>query len=149
MREPLRCCCASETGPTDNSVDVYWLVAAVTQWTQTQTQERRYITSCLFFFFFLNSAWRNRDIMRLTLSHCSCADMWRCTWFHWTPAGPERFTAVRRWSRRPRWVSTKASAFLSLQTPWRCALCSCPCARWDLRPKRSCWWVSRERYRSL
>lgn len=56
-------------------------------------------------------------------------------------AGPVRFTVVRRWSRSPRWVSTKASAFLSLQTPWRCAPCSCPSARWDLRLRRSYWWV--------
>lgn len=70
-----------------------------------------------------------------------CSGMWRCTWFHWTPAGPVRFTVVRRWSRSLRWVSTRAFVFLSLQTPWRCVRCSCLSALWDLRPRRSCWWV--------
>lgn len=67
--------------------------------------------------------------------------MWRCTWFHWMPAEPVHFTVVQHWSHSRRWVSTKASAFLSLQTPWRCALCSCPSAHWDLRLRRSYWWV--------
>ena len=74
---------------------------------------------------------------------CSHSGMWRCTWFHWTPAGPVRFTVVQRWSRSPRWVSTKASAFLSLQTPWRCVPCSCRSARWDLRLRRNYWYCWR------
>lgn len=67
--------------------------------------------------------------------------MWRCTWFHWIPAEPVRFTVVQHWSHNPRWVSTKASEFLSLQTPWWCAHFSCPSARWDLRLRRNYWWV--------
>lgn len=67
--------------------------------------------------------------------------MWRCTWFHWTPAGPVRFTVARLWNHSPRWVSMKASAFLFPQRPWQCVLCSCPSARWDPRLRRSYWWV--------
>lgn len=67
--------------------------------------------------------------------------MWRYTWLHWTPAGPVRFTVARHWNHSPRWVSMKASAFLSPQRPWQCVLCSCPSARWDPRLRRSYWWV--------
>lgn len=79
--------------------------------------------------------------LNLALLMC-CSGMWRCTWFHWTRAGPVRFTVVQHWSRSARWVSMKASAFRSPLTPWRCALCSCPSARWALRLRRSYWWVS-------
>lgn len=80
-------------------------------------------------------------MLHVNLLIYSCSGMWRCTWFHWMPAGPVHFTVVQRWSHSPRWVSTKASAFLSLRTPWRCALYSCPSARWDLRLRRNYWWV--------